>query len=139
MDRYTKMCKELTQLQEEWEPKVGDRVWGIGNKIMGFIIGISMMDKIIYITINNAESLYVVKGSTCIFIPSLEVFIEMLGKISWELKKVEVDVGKYSYEAWTWKMPKDGFWAGSPHKAILKLLAYERWGLTWSDEKETWE
>jgi hypothetical protein len=111
MDRYMLMASKLTQLQNL-------RI-GIDYKKMS-----GQYDRL---------------KKTFLKVPSLEDLIEMLGKISWRLKKVEVDVDKYSYEAWTWKMPKDGLWAGSPQEALLKLVAYERWGLTWSEEKEAWE
>jgi len=137
MDKYPLMCSKLTQLQEEWEPKVGDKVNSTHYGDKGIILRVYNDSCLTILLEDGLEYFDDIKN--LIYKPSFEDLIEMLGKISWRLKKVEVDVNRYSYEAWTWKMPKDGLWAGSPQKALLKLVAFEKWGLTWDDEKETWE
>ncbi len=138
MDRYTLMCSKLTQLQEEKVLGFKDEVW-YKSEIYSIIDTVSSYPIFLYtIKSENYNEMPVVPPNELIYRPTLEDLIKMLGKISWRLRKVEVDVNRYSYEAWTWKMPENGLWAGTPQKALLKLVAYERWGLRYNEENETW-
>jgi hypothetical protein len=126
MDRYTLMCSKLTQLQEEldgWD-------YCIIHKCK------TVLDwecQPICPEIFDKEPTKRCYETDWISLPSLEDLIEMLGK-----KYRGLD---YFYETEVWiaysiKWFKRG---KVPEEALLKLVAYEKWGLTWSDEKETWE
>jgi len=129
MDRYTLMCSKLTQLQEEWKPVLGDDTTGrtgFGVKTLVSLEDISWINR------NRSENFY---------LPSLEDLIAMLEEINilWEIRK-EFATTKNSIEYWYCAINCNNEYTGNiPKIALLKLAAYERWGLTWSDEKETWE
>jgi hypothetical protein len=170
MDKYTLMCSKLTQLQEGWKPKVGDKVWRkytiFGEEIdktiwkddnqrMEIIILTfkSSCEGYFHATNKNGderifktpEDLY---KSTCIYLPSLEDLIEMLEGIEFRLlhfqgygDKKEWHFGwqaRFEFtESNNWRDMQ--LYGDTSKEAFLKLVAYEKWGLVWSEEKETWE
>jgi hypothetical protein len=110
MDRYMLMASKLTQLQNL-------RI-GIDYKKMS-----GQYDRL---------------KKTFLKVPSLEDLIEMLDTDDcyWELWKTK---GEKEDRYKGYIKNKIGVGGKTYKIAALKLLAYKRWGLTWSDEKETWE
>jgi len=145
MDRYTLMASKLTQLQEEWEPKDLDEVY---NRKHGLAILVSKTrsiirysdGKLIFFFSTSLTKEQVKKQN--IYKPILEDLIKMLEEKRWMLNwKLEHDHHNTEYPYGATDLNKSiGWFAGIvPKEALIKLVAYERWGLTWSDEKETWE
>jgi len=141
MDRYTLMVSKLTQLQEEWEPKDLDEVY---NRKHGLAILVSKTRSII--RYSDGKLIFFFSTSLTkeqvkeqnIYKPTLEQLIEMLNTDDcyWELWKTKGEK-EDRYKGYI----KDKIGVGDKTYKIvaLKLVAYERWDLTWSDEKETWE
>jgi len=138
VDRYTLMASKLTQLQEEWKPKVGDKVLYQGEKY--FITKITS-GYIVLCPLNKGDEICVIKIKELLLIykPSLEALIEMLeDEKNLALDRLyEEDTKTIIYSA---RIP--GLWehfdSNSFKEALIQLAAYERWGLTWDEKKETW-
>jgi hypothetical protein len=137
MDRYTLMCSKLKQLQEEWEPKVGDTCYSPTEKqyyIFGSLgLGYYQDTQKFYWIEEKDYSETLLDKEYYSWLPTLEDLIEMLGE-----KFRGLD---YFYETKIWIAYSVGwFKKDKTHKeALLKLVAYERWGLTWDDEKKDWD
>jgi len=140
MDRYTLMVSKLTQLQDEWEPKRFDIVW-YDNQAWH----ITSKDPLCYyLRADKQNDLFAskIEKGLLIYKPSLEALIEMLEEINilWEIRKEFATTHKNSIEYWYCAINCNNEYTGNiPKIALLKLVAYERWGLIWSDEKKTWE
>ena len=126
MDKYTLMCSKLKPLQEGWEPKTGDWVYR-KDKEEKFCL--------YYNEEHGAPPRKYIDPYTAVFLPSLEQLIEILEGIY-----IFLSFNKINNE-WTASNPQTTcqFNGNTHQEALLKLVAYEKWGLTWSDEKEAWE
>jgi hypothetical protein len=133
MDRYTLMCSKLTQLQEEWEPETGDWVYRKDKKEKFCLY---------YNEEHGAPPRKYIDPYTAIYLPSLEDSIGMLEDILWTISKIPgeyIALNRLDLKAHGNLSPRTYFTGKNPQEALLKLLAYERWNLLWSNEKETWE
>jgi len=141
MDRYTLMVSKLTQLQDEWEPKRFDIVW-YDNQAWH----ITSKDPLCYyLRADKQNDLFAskIEKGLLIYKPSLEALIEMLEyNGDWHFigsgKGIHGKSNYYQVKQLANK-PYKVFGSNIPQEALLKLVAYERWGLIWSDEKKTWE
>ena len=148
MDKYTLMCSKLTPLQEEWEPKVGDKYRWNCKLCFGHPQNLRAEEFIEIVHFKNETKNDLVDGWECgcgssdinieqplIWLPTLEQLIEILEGIY-----IFLSFNKINNE-WTASNPQTTcqFNGNTHQEALLKLVAYEKWGLTWSDEKEAWE
>jgi hypothetical protein len=138
MDRYTLMASKLTQLQEGWEPKVGDKIHTTKLKY-NYTIQAIYNDGIFHGYNAKGDYCTILNEYNPIYLPFLEQLIGMLEREARDNEDAILICGvRGEYEAkrlWGEKL----FKGKTPQEALLKLLAYEKWGLTWSDEKEDWE
>jgi len=142
MDKYTLMCNKLKQLYDY--PKIRQII--IKEKTMEEHLILRSIDMgpepggwdtfnlttKKYDYLDEEEDIWFIK-------PSLEDLIEMLEDMAKDNEDAIFICGaKGSYEAkrsWGEKLLK----ANTTQEALLKLVAYKRWGLVWSDEKADWE
>jgi len=142
MDRYTLMASKCKLLQEEKVLGFKDEVWYRGEIYTIINIVSSYPISLYTIKSENYNEMPVVPPNELIYRPTLKDLIKMLEEKRWMLNwKLEHDHHNTEYPYGATALNKSiGWFAGIvPKEALLKLVAYERWGLTWSDEKETWE
>jgi len=138
MDRYTLMVSKLTQLQEEWEPKDLDEVY---NRKHGLAILVSKTrsiirysdGKLIFFFSTSLTKEQVKKQN--IYKPSLEDLIEMWKK---ENTPLLIEIYENTCIAYGDTTQPERH-SDTIKEAIIQLLAYKKWHLVWSDEKEDWE
>jgi len=149
MDRYTLMASKCKLLQEEKVLGFKDEVWYRGEIYTIINIVSSYPISLYTIKSENYNEMLVVPPKELIYRPTLEQLIEMLGErkrkdknMPWTINYIAniayrkvVDKG---YRAWDY-LDKPYYYGKSPQEALLKFVAYERWGLRYNEEKETWE
>jgi hypothetical protein len=140
MDKYTLMASKLTPLQEEWEPKVGDKVNSTHYGGRGIILRVHN-DGCITILLDGHE--YFDDMKNLIFKPSLEDLIEMYKKTLPECEQKALNIETVILddistcileECPNWLPVLD-----SIKENVLCIVTHKRWGLVWSDKKKTWE
>jgi hypothetical protein len=137
MTKYTSMCSKCKPLQEEKVLGFKDEVC-YKNEIYTIINIVSSYPISLYTIKNkNYNEMPVVSPKELIYRPYLEQLIEMLEDREWSLNR-----GNPKTYAENWLIititPSHTYTGKTPQEALLKLLAYECWGLTWDEEKEDW-
>jgi len=133
MDRYTLMVSKLTQLQDEWEPKRFDIVW-YDNQVWH----ITSKDPLCYyLRADKQNDLFAskIEKGLLIYKPSLEALIEMWKK---ENTPLLIEIYENTCIAYGDTTQPERH-SDTIKEAIIQLLAYKKWHLVWSDEKEDWE
>jgi hypothetical protein len=134
---YTKMCSLLELLQGEWEPEIEDKVFFTECNSTHSIIKKWMplrKDGDFYYDLSFGKQ---VKKKDIIYLPDSDKLIAMLEKfLRWHLHCR----GKLEPIYWVETEHYNRFFEGStPQEALLKLVAFERWGLTYNEKDERWE
>jgi len=142
MDRYTLMASKLTQLQEGKVLGFKDEVWYRGE--IYTIIDIVSSYPISLYTIKNGNynEMPVVPPKELIYRPSLEDLIGMLEEHRKSKGQCDCTVCVNCAFDRFLNAQLDADCEGkilSFKEYWLKLVAYERWGVSWNEKKETWE
>ena len=157
MDKYTLMASKLKPLQDEWEPRIGDRV-SFRNSLR-FKYGYSYKIIVSNITFSPTNTKIVLKNINSCGNDSIDISLpKERFRLTW-LPSLEdlIEIWKYNGD-WIFMVSGKGVHgksnyyqvkqlANKPYKvfgdktlqeALLKLVDYERWSLVWSGEKEEW-
>lgn len=148
MDKDVKMCSLLEPLQKGWKPKVGDSIsFNQSISIIHYIAYDEGNFICLFMYYNGEEYVQRFKNSKIlIFLPNTDQLIAMLEKhnkkhkyVYWNLEN-PIEATHYKWRIVFRSSGKNHSHQGKTHKiALLKLVAFELYGLTWDDKGERWE
>lgn len=132
MTELIKMC-DCPEIQDGWEPKVGDRVYIKRHEVYGHIVQVEG-DNIIHVESDEGQTYWRNTQNELIYIPSIENMLKKLGNRFESLKRIRQKTRMVGTKEGAVFHKSTG--NHDDHKALIKAYMHVGHGKTWNGRWE---